>query len=87
MPTFILCSSKYLVNRYDSFFRFILLPLGDINVNPGPTTVNNNKVPLDALSFHNCDEPFIPSICDSSDYNKEHDNSKWNILKKEGLHI
>ena len=32
------------LHRNDSFSRFILLLLGDINVNPGPTTVNNNKI-------------------------------------------
>ena len=61
---------------------------GDTNVNPGPTTIYNNKVPLNALPFYNCGEPKIPSKCDSSGYAKEHDNSKWNIFKKKkGLHI
>ena len=36
--------AKIRLLRYDSFFRFILLLSGDINVNPGPATVNNNKV-------------------------------------------
>ena len=42
------------LHRYDSFFRFILLLLGDIKVNPGPTSVTNNIIPLDTLPFHNC---------------------------------
>ena len=41
------------LDRYDSFFRLILLLLGDINVNPGPTTVNNIKTPLNNLPLHN----------------------------------
>ena len=83
MLTFILYSSKYSVTQvteHDSFFRFILLLSGDINVNPGPTTENNDEISLSTVSFYNCDEPNIPSECDSSDCNKEHNNSKWNIL-------
>ena len=70
------------LHRNDSFSRFILLLLGDINVNPGPTTVNNNKIYLNTLSFYNCHEPTAPSECNSFADNKEHDNSKWNIFKK-----
>ena len=29
----------------------------------------------------------IPSECDSSGYTKKHDDSKWNIFKKQGFHI
>lgn len=61
---------------------FILLLLGDINVNPGPTTVNNNIAPFNTLPFHNCDNPTMPSECNSSDFCKAHGNSKWNIFKK-----
>ena len=64
------------LHRCDSFFRFILLLQGDINVNPSPTAVNNSKVPLNALPFYNCHEPTITSKCNSFDYNKEHDDSK-----------
>ena len=28
-----------------------------MKVTPGPTTVNNNKIPLNSLPFHNWDEP------------------------------
>ena len=69
------------LHKYDSFFRFILLLSGDINVNPDSTTVNNNNVPLNALPFYSCNEPTKPSECNSSDYAKEHDDSKWNIFK------
>ena len=70
------------LNRYDSFFRFILLLLGDINVNPGPTTVNDNKIPLNTLPFYKCDEPVMTSKCDSSDHNKEQCDSKLNMFTK-----
>ena len=73
------------LHRYNSFFRLILLLSVDINVNPGPTKVNNNKVPLHVLPFSNCDEPTINSKCDSSDYTKQLNNSKWNIFEKKGL--
>ena len=29
----------------------------------------------------------MPSECDSSDYSKEHDDPKWNIFEKKGLHV
>ena len=86
--SFLRCQLSYFalanirLHRYNSFFRFILLLSCDINVNPGPATVNDNKVPLKALPIYNCDEPTAPSKCGSSDYSKEHDNSKWNIFKK-----
>ena len=34
------------LHQYDSFFRFTLSLCGDININPSPTTVNDNKIPL-----------------------------------------
>ena len=33
-------------HQYDSFSRFNLSLCGDININPSPTTVNDNKIPL-----------------------------------------
>ena len=60
----------------------MLLLSDDINVQPGPTTVNNHKITLNALPFYKCDEPTIPSECGSSDCSKEHDDSKWNVFKK-----
>ena len=70
------------LHRYDLFFRFILLLSGDINANSGSTTENNNKDPLNVLPFYNCDEPTISSEYNTSDYNKEYDDSKSNIFKK-----
>ena len=63
------------------------MPQGDINVNPGLTTVNN-KIPLKTLPFYyNFCEPTMPSECEFSDYSKEHDGSNFNILRKKGLQI
>ena len=73
-------------HRYDSFFRLILLLSGD-NVNPGPTLVNNNSIPLNTLSFHNCDEPTMTSECNCSKGYTAHSNSKWKTFKIKGLHI
>ena len=53
MPNALLCPSKYRLDRYDSFFRFGLLFSGDMNVNPDPTAVNNNKILLNFLLFYN----------------------------------
>ena len=49
------------LHRYDSFFRFILLLSGDININRGSTSVTNNSIPLNTLPFRNCGEPTMPS--------------------------
>ena len=75
------------LHRYDSFFRFLLLVLGDINVSTGLTTVTNNSIPLNTLPFHDCGEPTMPSECNSSGCYKAHENSKWNIFKTKGLYI
>ena len=69
------------------FFRFILLLLGDINVNQGPTNITNNSIPSNILPFQNCPKPGIPSECTSSGYYKAHDNSKLKIFKKKGFHV
>ena len=75
------------LNRYDSFFRFILLLSGDINFKPVPTTVTNNIILLNTLPFHNCGEPTMPSECNSLSCYKAHDNYKLKIFKKKDLHI
>ena len=35
--------SKVQLNKYGSYFKFILLPSGDINLNPGPTNQLTQK--------------------------------------------
>ena len=39
----------------------MLLLYGDVNVNLGPTAVNNKNIPSTALPFYNCDEPVMSS--------------------------
>ena len=87
MLTFLLWSSKRSVAKVDSFFRLILLFLGDINVNPGPNTVAHNSIPLNTQPMHNHGEPTMPSECNSLGCYKAHDNSKWKIFTKKSLHI
>ena len=65
--SFLRCQLSYFplanirLHRYDSFFRFILLLSGDININPGLTTITNNSIPLSTLPFRTCGEPTMPS--------------------------
>ena len=76
--SFLWCQLSYFALRF--LFQIFY------DVKPSPTSANNNKVPLNALTFYNCDNPTIPFEC--SGYTKEHDDSKWNIFKKKkGLHI
>ena len=72
---------------YDSFLRIFLFLLGDTNINPGPTTVNNNKTPLNIVPFYNWDERTMSSKCDRFDCYKEHHSSKWKISKNKGFFI
>ena len=91
--SFLRCQLSYFplanirLHRYDSFFRFILLLSGDININPGPTTVTNNSIPLSTLPFRTCGEPTMPSKVKSLGCCKAHNNSKWKIFLRKGLHI
>ena len=87
MANFLLALANIQLHRYDSFGWFILLLLGNINVTPGPVTVNNNSIPFNTLPFHNCSEPTMPSECNSSGCYKAYDTSKWKIFKNKELHI
>ena len=69
------------LHRYGSFFRFTLLLLGNLNVNPASTTVNDNSIPLMILLFHVCYKPTMPSRCVSSEFQKAHYSSKLSIFK------
>ena len=42
--------SKVHLNKYGSYFKFILLLSGDINLNPGPTTPKRNDILYFSLS-------------------------------------
>lgn len=71
------------LQSYDSFFRFTLLLLGDKNNNTGPTTVNDDSIPLNSFTkIHNSHEPAMLSECNSCDFSKAHYNSKWKVFKK-----
>ena len=63
------------------FSGIFLLLSGDMNISPGPTTLNSNKFPLDTLSFYNYNEPTVSSKFDGS-CNKEHGDPKLNVFKK-----
>ena len=55
---------------------------GDININPGPSTVNNTSISVNTLPFHNCNEPTMTSKSNSSDCYIAHA-----IFKQKDLHI
>ena len=46
--------SKVHLNKYGSYFKFILLLSGDINLNPGPTTPKRNDILWELFPFHKC---------------------------------
>ena len=71
--------SKAHLHKHKSYFRYILLLSGDINLNPGP---NADALPFSNESFSN-DESQIFSGSDDRNLNFE----KWAALKKKGLHF
>ena len=85
--SFLRCQLSYFslgqirLHRYGSFFRFTLLLLGNLNVNPASTTVNDNSIPLIILLFQVCYKPTMPSRCVSSEFQKAHYSSKLSIFK------
>ena len=46
--------SKVHLNKYGSYFNFILLLSGDINLNTGPTAPKRNDILWELLPFYNC---------------------------------
>ena len=71
--------SKHHLHKHKSYFRFILLLSGDINLNPGPNA--------DALPFSNegfsSDKSQIFSGSDDGNLNFK----KWAVFKRKGLHF
>ena len=67
------------VYLHKSYFRFILLLSGDINLNPGP---NADAFPFSNENFSN-DKSQIFSGSDDGNLNFE----KWAVFKKKGQHI
>ena len=78
--------SKVHLNRYGSYFKFVLLLSGDINLNPWPTTPKRNYILWELLSFHNCS-----FSCERMDYQLDPlsvvSNDTWNIFQKRGMHF
>ena len=75
---------KIHLNKYGSYFKFILLLSGDINLNPRPTVPKRNGILWELLPFYNCS-----SSTERMDY--QHDplstvsNDAWNIFQKKGM--
>ena len=78
--------SKVHVNKYGSYFKFILLLLGDINLNPGPTTPKRNDILCELLPLHNCS-----FSAERMDYQVDSlsvvSNDAWNIFLKRGMYF
>ena len=78
--------SKVHLNKYGSYFKFILLLSGDINLNPGPTTPKRNDILWELLPFHNCS-----FSTERMDYQLDPlsvvSNDAWNIFQKRGMHF
>ena len=77
---------KVNLNKYGSYFKFILLLPGDINLNPGPTDPKRNYILWELLSFHNCS-----FSTERIDYQLDTlfvvSNDTWNIFKKRAMHF
>ena len=71
--------SKVHLNQYGSYFKFILLLPGDINLNPGPTTPKRNNILWGLLLFRNCS--FSTERMDYQlDPSSVVSNDAWNIF-------
>ena len=53
-----------------------------MNISPDPATVNLNKILLNTFPFCDFDELTMPTVYNSSDHNKEHDDWKYHARKK-----
>ena len=77
---------KVHLNKYGSYFRFILLLSGDINLNPGLTASKRNDMLWEFLPFHNCSfstermDYQLDPLCVVS-------NDAWNIFQRRGMHF
>ena len=78
--------SKVHLNKYGSYFKFILLLSGDINLNSGPTAPKRNDILWEFLPFQNCS--FSPERMDYQlDPLSVVSNGVWNIFQKRGMHF
>ena len=78
--------SKVHLNKYGSYFKFILLLSGDINLNPGPTAPKRNDILWELLPFHNCSFSTEP-IDYQLDTLSVVSNDAWNIFQKRGMYF
>ena len=78
--------SKVHLKKYGSYFKVILLLLGDKNLNPEPTTPKRNDILWELLPFHNCS-----FSTEQMDYQLDPlsvvSNDTWNITEKQGMHF
>ena len=78
--------SKVYLNKYGSYFKFILLLFGDINLNPWPTAPKRNDILWELLPFRNC--RFSTARMDYQlDPLSVVSNDAWNIFQKRGMHF
>ena len=82
--------SKVHLNKYGSYFKFILLLSGDINLNYGPTTTKTIdmlwELPFLWEPFHNCS--FSTERMDyQHDFLHEISNDTWDIFRKRSMHF
>ena len=78
--------SKFHLNKHASYFKFILLQPGDINLNPGPTTSKRNDFLWEPLHSHNCS-----FSSEQMDYQLDPlsavSNDAWNIFHKRVMYF
>ena len=78
--------SKVHLNKYRSYFKFILLLPGNINLNPGPTSAKRNDILWELLPFHNYS--FSTKWMDYQlDPLSVVGSGRWNIFEKRGMHF
>ena len=78
--------SKVHLYKYGSYFKFILLLSGNINLNPGPAAPRRNDILWQLLHFQNCS--FSTERIDYElDLLSVVSNDAWNIFKKRGMHF
>ena len=77
---------KVHLNKSGSYFKFILLLPGDINLSPETTTPKRNDKLWELLPFHNCS-----FSTEQMDYQLDslsiNNNDAWNIFQKRGTYF
>ena len=78
--------SKVHLNKYGSYFKFVLLLSGDINLNRGPIDPKRNDILWELLPFHNC-RFSTQWMYYQLDPLSVVSNEAWNIFQKIGMHF